>query len=163
MPVGLLLVGGNEVAGLTLLALLPAFGALGARPTRRWSPTSWRPSGMRRHMRRCASQQNLGVTIGPPLGGLLLIGGNWNHLFLGVFPLGLLAAAIAFRYIPRGGAYAPEGPPQRGSFSVIIRDNPFLLFMLSSVFATMTYVATETLLPISARRPTTSRRPRGAC
>ena len=94
--------------------------------------------------------QNLGVTIGPPLGGLFLIGGNWNHLFLGVFPLGLLAASIAYRYIPRGGAYAPEGPPQRGSFAVIIRDNPFLLFMLSSVFATMTYVATETLLPISA-------------
>jgi predicted MFS family arabinose efflux permease len=32
---------------------------------------------------------------------------------------------------------------------VIVRDHPFLLFMLSSVFATMTYVATETLLPIS--------------
>jgi dipeptide/tripeptide permease len=32
---------------------------------------------------------------------------------------------------------------------VIIRDSPFLLFMLSSVFATMTYIATETLLPIS--------------
>ena len=32
---------------------------------------------------------------------------------------------------------------------MIIRDHPFLLFMLSSVFATMTYVATETLLPIS--------------
>ena len=32
---------------------------------------------------------------------------------------------------------------------MIIRDHPFLLFMLSSVFATMTYIATETLLPIS--------------
>jgi dipeptide/tripeptide permease len=32
---------------------------------------------------------------------------------------------------------------------VILRDTPFLLFMLSSVFATMTYIATETLLPIS--------------
>jgi dipeptide/tripeptide permease len=53
------------------------------------------------------------------------------------------------RYIPRGGAYAPEGPPQRGSFGVIVRDTPFLLFMLASMFATMTYVATETLLPIS--------------
>ena len=33
---------------------------------------------------------------------------------------------------------------------MIIRDSPFLLFMLSSVFATMTYIATEVLLPISA-------------
>ena len=32
---------------------------------------------------------------------------------------------------------------------MIVRDSPFLLFMLASVFATMTYVATETLLPIS--------------
>jgi predicted MFS family arabinose efflux permease len=92
---------------------------------------------------------NLGVTIGPPLGGLLLIGGNWQHLWLGVLPLAALAYGIAWRYIPRGGAYAPSGPPQRGSFRVIVRDHPFLLFMLSSVFATMTYVATETLLPIS--------------
>ena len=93
---------------------------------------------------------NLGVTIGPPIGGLLLIGGHWNA------PLARHARALAppasrsrFRYIPRGGAYAPGGPPQRGSFGVIIRDSPFLLFMLASVFATMTYIATETLLPIS--------------
>jgi predicted MFS family arabinose efflux permease len=92
---------------------------------------------------------NLGVTIGPPLGGLLLIGGHWNHLWIGVLPLVALAYVVAWRYIPRGGAYAPTGPPTRGSFRVIIRDHPFLLFMLSSVFATMTYVATETLLPIS--------------
>jgi predicted MFS family arabinose efflux permease len=92
---------------------------------------------------------NLGVTIGPPLGGLLLIGGHWNHLWLGTLVLGVVGFAIALRYIPRGGAYAPTGPPQRGSFAVIIRDTPFLLFMVASVFATMTYVATETLLPIS--------------
>ena len=83
------------------------------------------------------------------LGGLLLIGGHWSHLWLGTLVLSAAGFVIAFRYIPRGGAYAPEGPPQRGSFGVIIRDTPFLLFMLSSVFATMTYVATETLLPIS--------------
>src|SRR5205823_4692539 len=93
--------------------------------------------------------QNLGVTIGPVLGGLLLIGGSWSRLWLGTFVLGSIGFGIAYRYIPRGGAYAPAGPPQRGSFGVIIRDTPFLLFMLASVFATMTYIATETLLPIS--------------
>jgi predicted MFS family arabinose efflux permease len=92
---------------------------------------------------------NLGVTIGPPIGGLLLVGGHWSHLWLGTFVLSAAGFAIAVRYIPRGGAFAPEGPPKRGSFAVIVRDSPFLLFMLSSVFATMTYVATETLLPIS--------------
>jgi predicted MFS family arabinose efflux permease len=92
---------------------------------------------------------NLGVTIGPPLGRLLLIGGHWNHLFVGTLVLSLAGFAIALRYIPRAGAYAPTGPPQRGSFAVIIRDSPFLLFMAASTFATMTYIATETLLPIS--------------
>src|SRR6185295_8645818 len=70
-----------------------------------------------------------------------------NHLWLGTLILSAIGFAIAFRYIPRGGAYAPKGPPRRGSFGVIIRDSPFLL---SSVFATMTYIATEVLLPISA-------------
>ena len=92
---------------------------------------------------------NLGVTIGPPLGGLLLIGGVWSHLWLGTLSLAAVGFAIAVRYIPRGGAYAPEGPPERGSFGVIARDRPFLLFLLASVFATMTDIATETLLPIS--------------
>jgi predicted MFS family arabinose efflux permease len=150
VPLGLLLVGDNELAGLTLLALLPAFGALGGAADQAMVADLVAPE---RHEAAYASVRiaaNLGVTIGPPVGGLFLIGGNWNHLFLGVFPLALLAAGIAYRYIPHGGAYAPKGPPQRGSFGVIIRDHPFLLFMVSSVFATMTYVATETLLPISA-------------
>ena len=51
-----------------------------------------------------------------------------------------------------------QGPPERGSFGVIIRDSPFLLFMLSSVFATMTYIATEMLLPISVDDDPPSRR-----
>jgi predicted MFS family arabinose efflux permease len=150
VPLGLLLVGDNELAGLTLLALLPAFGALGGAADQAMVADLVAPE---RHEAAYASVRiaaNLGVTIGPPVGGLFLIGGNWNHLFLGVFPLALLAAGIAYRYIPHSGAYAPKGPPERGSFGVIIRDHPFLLFMVSSVFATMTYVATETLLPISA-------------
>jgi predicted MFS family arabinose efflux permease len=90
------------------------------------------------------------VTIGPPIGGLLLIGNHWSHLWTGTLLLALAGFVIAWRYIPRSGAYAPEEPPTRGSFGVIIRDRPFLLFLLSGVFATMTYIATETLLPISA-------------
>jgi predicted MFS family arabinose efflux permease len=150
VPIGLLLVGDNKLAGLTLLALLPAFGALGGAADQAMVADLVAPERQEAAYASVRVAQNLGVTIGPPLGGLFLIGGNWDHLFLGVFPLGLLAASIAYRYIPRGGAYAPQGPPTRGSFAVIIRDNPFLLFMVSSVFATMTYVATETLLPISA-------------
>ena len=75
---------------------------------------------------------NLGVTFGPVLGGLLLIGGHWSHLWLGTLVLSTAGFAIAFRYIPRGGAYAPEGAARaRLVRASIIRDTPFLLFMLS--------------------------------
>jgi predicted MFS family arabinose efflux permease len=149
VPLALLLIGRHVVPGLVLRSLLLVFGSLGGAADQAMVADLVPPE---RHEAAYASvrvAQNLGVTIGPPLGGLLLVGGHWNHLFVGVLPLAAGALAIAYRYIPRGGAYAPAGPPQRGSFAVIVRDHPFLLFMLSSVFATMTYVATETLLPIS--------------
>jgi len=149
VPVGLLGVGHSVVAGLTLLALLPVFGSLGGAADQAMVADLVAPE---RHEAAYASVRvasNLGVTIGPVLGGLFLIGRHWDHLWLGVLPLGALSFAIAWRYIPRRGEYAPAGPPERGSFGVIIRDHPFLLFMLSSVLATMTYIATETLLPIS--------------
>ena len=149
VPLALLAVGHHVYAGLALLALLPAFGSLGGAADQAMIADLVAPE---RHEAAYASVRvaaNLGVTIGPPIGGLLLIGGHWNHLWLGTLVLSTGGFLIAWRFIPRSGAYAPEGPPQRGSFGVIIRDSPFLLFMLSSVFATMTYVATETLLPIS--------------
>jgi predicted MFS family arabinose efflux permease len=149
VPLFLIAVGQSVPAGLVLLALLPVFGSLGGAADQAMVADLVAPE---RHEAAYASVRvasNLGVTIGPPLGGLLLIGGHWNHLWLGTLVLGVVGFAIALRYIPRGGAYAPTGPPQRGSFAVIIRDTPFLLFMVASVFATMTYVATETLLPIS--------------
>ena len=149
VPLLLLSVGQHVYWGLTLLALLPVFGSLGNAADQAMVADLVAPE---RHEGAYASVRiasNLGVTIGPVLGGALLIGGHWSHLWLGTLVLSSIGFAIAFRYIPRGGAYAPAGPPARGSFGVIIRDTPFLLFMLSSVFATMTYVATETLLPIS--------------
>jgi predicted MFS family arabinose efflux permease len=149
VPLGLILAGHHVLAGLALLALLPAFGSLGNAADQAMVADLVAPE---RHEAAYASVRvasNLGVTIGPPIGGLLLIGGHWNHLWLGTLVLATAGFAIALSFIPRSGAFAPEGPPLRGSFAVIIRDSPFLLFMFSSVFATMTYIATETLLPIS--------------
>ena len=148
-PLAVLAVGSRVWLGLALLALLPAFGSLGGAADQAMVADLVPPE---RHEAAYASVRvasNLGVTIGPPIGGLLLVGGHWPHLWLGTFVLAAAGFVIAFRYIPRRGVYAPAGPPQRGSFAVIIRDSPFLLFMVSSMFATATYVATETLLPIS--------------
>jgi predicted MFS family arabinose efflux permease len=149
VPLLLIGVGQHVDAGLTLLALLPVFGSLGGAADQAMVADLVAPERQEVAYASVRVASNLGVTIGPPLGGLLLIGGNWNHLWLGTLVLSTIGFAIALRYIPRGGAYAPEGPPERGSFGVIIRDSPFLLFMVASMFATMTYIATETLLPIS--------------
>ncbi len=93
---------------------------------------------------------NLGVTLGPPIGGLLLIGRNWSFFFFGIAVLSACAIVIAIRYLPRTGAYAPDAPPTRGSFGVIRRDHAFLLFLLSGALAYLVYVAIETVLPVSA-------------
>jgi predicted MFS family arabinose efflux permease len=149
VPLGLLGVGHHVYYGLALLALLPVAGSLGGAADQAMVADLVAPERTEAAYASVRVAQNLGVAIGPVLGGALLIGGQWSHLWLGALALGGAAFAVALRYIPRGGAFAPAGPPQRGSFGVIVRDTPFLLFMLSSVFATMTYVATETLLPIS--------------
>ena len=92
---------------------------------------------------------NLGVTMGPPIGSIFLLIGGWALFFPVRQLLAVSAWLVAFRYLPERGAYAPEGPPERGSVGVIVRDRTFLIFMLASVFAWVVYVAYETVLPIS--------------
>ncbi len=149
VPLALLAVGNRLWPGLVLLALLPAFGSLGGAADQAMVADLVAPDRRVAAYASVRITSNLGVVLGPPIGGLLLLGNNWSHLWAGTLVLAAVGFGIAFRYIPRTGLYAPEGPPERGSFRVILHDSPFLLFMLSSVFATMTYVATETLLPIS--------------
>ena len=104
-------VGNHTYLGLGLLALMPVFGSLGGAADTAMVADLVAPE---RHEAAYASVRvaaNLGVTIGPPIGGLLLVGGHWNHLWLGTLILSAIGFAIAFRYIPRGGAYAPKGRP----------------------------------------------------
>jgi predicted MFS family arabinose efflux permease len=93
---------------------------------------------------------NLGITLGPPVGGLLLLGDSWTRLFVGVSVMASGAFLVAARFLPRRGVYSPEEPPTRGSFGVIRRDHVFLLFLVSTALAYLVYVAWETALPISA-------------
>jgi MFS family permease len=149
VPLGLLFVGGSVYAGLGFLMLLPVVGSLGGAADQAMVADLVAPERQEAAYASVRVAANLGVTIGPVIGGLLLIGGEWSHLWLGTFLLSLVSFAIAYRYIPRGGAYAPEGPPERGALGVIVRDKPFLLLLLFGLFASMTYLVTETLLPIS--------------
>ncbi len=149
MLLGFLAVGRHLYAGMALGALAPSLGAIGGAADSAMVADLVPPD---RHEAGYASVRvaaNLGVTLGPPIGGLLLVAHSWQIFFAGVAVLSALGFVLAHRFIPRTGAYAPESPPERGSFAVIRRDRAFLLFMGSSVLASMTYVAFETLLPIS--------------
>lgn len=93
---------------------------------------------------------NLGVTLGPPIGGALLLTGDYDVLWIGVTGLALVTTVLAWRLIPSRGEFSPEEPPSRGSFGVIRRDKAFLVFLVSMVLANLVYFAFEVVLPISA-------------
>jgi predicted MFS family arabinose efflux permease len=93
---------------------------------------------------------NLGVTLGPPIGGALLITGSYDVLWIGVTLVGAVETVLAWRLLPSRGEYTPEEPPSRGSFGVIRRDRAFLVFLVSMVLANLVYFAFEVVLPISA-------------
>ena len=146
---GFLLVGSSVTAGLVYIACSGMLFGISGGVSQAMVADLVPPD---RHEAAYASvrvAQNLGVTMGPPIGGLFLLVGDWALLFVGVALLNAVSAALAYRYLPRGGSYAPEGPPQRGSFGVIVRDKPFLLFLASGILAWLVYVAYEVVLPVS--------------
>ncbi|MGL6280092.1 MAG: MFS transporter [Gaiella sp.] len=148
-PLVLLALSNERLAGLTVMALAGAIGGLGGSVAQAMVADLVPPE---RHEGAYASVRvaaNLGVVMGPPIGGLLLIVGSWTALFAVVCVMSGLAWLLAFRLLPRRGAYAPEGPPERGSLGVILGDRPFLLFLGSAIFAWLVYVAYEIVLPVS--------------
>jgi predicted MFS family arabinose efflux permease len=147
--VALLLVGHHVILGLIVMASFASFGSLGGAADTAMVADLVPPEKHEAAYAAVRVANNLGISIGPPLGALLLIGQSWSRLFAGAAVFSLAGLVLAFRYIPHRGRYAPKEAPTRGSFGVIRRDRAFLLFMGSAVFATMTYVAFEALLPIS--------------
>jgi MFS family permease len=148
-PLGLLLVGDSLYAGIVLLWSFSLFGSVGHAADQALVPDLLPPD---RHEAGYASVrviQNLGVTIGPVVGGLFLLGENWDRLFLAAACVGFVPFLLALRFIPRRGRYAPEKGGEGGSFRLIVRDPIFLLFFVSGAFSTLVYVAYETLMPIS--------------
>jgi predicted MFS family arabinose efflux permease len=142
------LVGDRVELGLFLLAGVGMAASIG------WAATAAMVADLvppERHEPAYASLRvanNLGVTLGPPLGGLLLLA-SWPALFVGVSLLAFAVFTLAWLVLPERGAYAPEEAPSRGSFAVIRHDRIFLLFLLSGALAYVVYVAFETVLPIS--------------
>jgi predicted MFS family arabinose efflux permease len=93
---------------------------------------------------------NLGVVIGPPLGGLLLFVGGWSAFLVGIAGLGGLAFFAALRLLPAIRVRAEVHARTRENLPRIIRDVPFALLLLSTFLGFIVYVAWETVLPVVA-------------
>jgi predicted MFS family arabinose efflux permease len=148
-PLFFLAVGNHVLAGLALLALFPAAHSIGGSADQAMVADLVPPERQEAGYAAVRVAANFGVTIGPPLGGLLLYLGSWTALYLGCAFLACNAAITAFRFIPRTGAYAPESKPERSSLGAIARDRAFLVFLVSASLAWLVYVAYESVLPIS--------------
>src|SRR3954452_14895436 len=114
-PLLFLAVGHHVLAGLALLGFFPAGESIGGAVAHARVAALVPPERQEAGYAAVRVASNFGVTIGPPLGGLLLYVGSWQALFLGCAFLALNASITAFRFIPRRGAYAPERPPERSS------------------------------------------------
>jgi predicted MFS family arabinose efflux permease len=144
-----LAVGTNVAVGLGLMVGAGALGSFGGSAGQAMVADLVPPEQHEAAYASVRVAANLGVTMGPPAGSLLLLVGGWHAFFPGVSLMALGAWLVAYRYLPRSGAYAPETPPERGSLGLILHDRPFLLFMGASVFSWLVYVAYETVLPVS--------------
>ncbi len=149
VPIGFLAAGHHVYLGIGLVASIGLVSSLGHGADAAMVADLVPPERREQSYAAVRVAQNLGVTLGPPVGGALLLGGDWRTFYLGVAGLGAAAWLVAFRFLPQRGAFSAGAPPARGSFGVIRRDRAFLVFMASSILASMTYVAYETLLPIS--------------
>jgi predicted MFS family arabinose efflux permease len=94
--------------------------------------------------------QNLGVCTGPPMAGLLLINDDWRALFTGIAVLLGITTLIAARSIPAEPTHAADAAAERPPARVMLRDRPFLLFLSCSVLAAISFVASESVMPIAA-------------
>lgn len=148
-PLLLIAVGHHVIGGLVVMTLFGVGGAMFNAANYAMVADLLPPERREAGYASVRVANNLAGCVGPPLGGLLLIGDSWTRLALGSCALGAVALFIGVRLLPRHGLYAPEAAPERSSFAVVRRDSPFLLFIGSSVLASMTYVAFDSLLPIS--------------
>jgi predicted MFS family arabinose efflux permease len=146
---GFLAAGGRELVGLGLMCLGGLVFQIGSASSQAMIADL---VPRERHEQAYAAVRvaaNLGVTLGPPTGALFLFLGSWSALFAGAAALFFGGFVLALRFLPRHGDYAPEEPPTRHSFGVIVRDRLFLLFLVSSALAWLVYVSFEVVLPIS--------------
>lgn len=95
---------------------------------------------------------NLGAMAGPALGGWALIGEHWLLFFGGIAGMGLIAAGLAWRWLPSPvvAIRRNRGLGNRIPHLGMWRDTPFLLLLMSVLGGYLVYVGFDVVLPIVA-------------
>ena len=145
---GALAAGTDTLAGLSVIAATGALSSLGDAADTAMVADLVAPDDREQAYASLRVAANMGVVLGPPIGGLLLAG-SWNTLFVGAACLSAISWALAWRLIPSRGRFTPERGEKSERISVVFRDRPFMTLLGGAVLAWMVYVGFELLLPIS--------------
>lgn len=149
VPLAYLAVGTRTAPGLGLVSLAGLFGSLGRSATDALVADLVSPARREHAYGAVRVANNLGITIGPPLGGLLLLGDSWPRLLVGAAIASAAAFAVAVRVVPRVPPLAHAGRSARAAAAVLARDRACRWFLAFTVLAALTYATSETVLPIS--------------
>ena len=90
---------------------------------------------------------NLGFALGPAVGGLLA-SRSFTFLFVGDAITSLVYAGIAIAALPNQAGEQHETAPRRSAMPVIVRDTPFLLFIGSTLMASMVFIPHRSTYPL---------------
>src|SRR5918911_5213038 len=110
---GFLAAGGRELVGLGLMCLGGLVFQLGSASSQAMIADLVPPERHEQAYAAVRVASNLGVTLGPPTGGLFLALGSWPALFVGGAALFFGGFLLALRFLPSRGDYSPQGPPAR--------------------------------------------------
>ena len=146
---GALAAGDSTLAGLAVIVLTGSLSALGDAADSAMVADLVAPDDREGAYAALRVASNMGVVLGPPIGGLLLAR-SWNTLFIGAACLSAIAFVLAWRLIPERGRYTPERGEEQAPVWIVFRDRPYMALLAGSVLAYMVYVGFELLLPISA-------------
>jgi predicted MFS family arabinose efflux permease len=145
---GALAAGQNTIAGLAVIVATGALSSLGDAADSAMVADLVAPDDREQAYAALRVAANMGVVLGPPIGGLLLAA-SWNTLFVGAACLSATSWLLAWRLIPARGRFTPERGERAERISVVFHDRPFMTLLGGAVLAWMVYVGFELLLPIS--------------
>jgi MFS family permease len=143
-------VGRAELIGLVLIVAFGPLGPPGSAATAAYVADAVEPTRRETAFAALRTARSVSVVLGPPLAALLVIGGHWPILFIGLASCSAVAVAVASRLIPRAVTPRLAAPAASGTSANPLRDLPYVLLLTACTLITLSLAATDRFLPIAA-------------